>query len=85
MREGAIAVVALRCSSASYSGWTLLAMAMVTTAVARSTPSETLSMAMAGAVGASAAMTEAASVRELVEQQVDRFLSSRSILSMFYT
>jgi len=31
---------------------------------------------MAGAAGASAAMTEAASVRELVEEQVDRFLSS---------
>jgi NhaP-type Na+/H+ or K+/H+ antiporter len=77
--------VALRYSSASYNGWTLLTVGMVTAAVARSAPPETLSMAMAGALGASVAMTEAASVRELVEQQVDRFLSSRSILSMIYT
>jgi hypothetical protein len=75
----------LRYSSASYNGWTLLIVGMVTAAVARSAPPETLSTAMAGAVGASTAMTEAASVRELVEQQVDRFLSSRSILSMIYT
>ena len=42
-REGAIAVVALRCSSASCDGWTLLTAAMVTAAVARSAPPEALS------------------------------------------
>ena len=41
-REGAIAVVALRCSSASCDGWTLLTAAMVTAAVARSAPPEAL-------------------------------------------
>jgi hypothetical protein len=58
---------------------------MVTAAVARSAPPKALSTAMVGIVGTITAMTEAASIRELVEQQVDRFLSSRSILSMIYT
>jgi hypothetical protein len=67
--------VPLRCSSASCDDWIRLTAAMVTVAMARSASPEALSVAMAGAAGASAAMTEAASVRELVEEQVDRFLS----------
>ena len=81
-REGTIAVVALRCSSVSYDGWTLLTAAMVTATVARSAPAETLSAAMASAAGANAAMTEVASVRESVEwssMSID-FLPPGSIL-----
>ena len=82
-REGTIAVVALRCSSASCDGCTLLTAAMVTAAVARRTPAEALSAAtVPGAAGASAAITEAASVRESVEwsrRSID-FLPPGSIL-----
>ena len=64
--------MALRYSSASCDGWTLLMAAMVTAAVARSAPAETLSTAM----------TEAATVRESVEwsrRSID-FLPPGSIL-----
>ena len=84
--EGTIVVVVLRCSSVNYDGWTLLTAAMVTAAVARSAPAETLSAAMDGAAGASVVMTEAASVRESVEwssRSID-FLPLGSILPFHY-